>query len=152
MIAYSQINPRWAKQKLGTSSHTIGSSGCFITCLAMVYDGTIRDPKGVVRPAHPGILDWLFTVRKLYANRCQVVQSRMCSFLGLKDRGKTTRRPNYACIAETDHYARRGVPQHFFVWFPNNTIYDPLDGFTPEWKPRRKKNPYRIKSYRLITK
>lgn len=33
---YSQRDPKWANDKLGFGSTTIGSHGCFVTCLAMM--------------------------------------------------------------------------------------------------------------------
>lgn len=48
------------------------------------------------------------------------------------------------CIAETDHYKNKGVPQHFFVWLGNGRIIDPLDG---KEKPD---STYRIVGYRNI--
>jgi hypothetical protein len=115
----------------------------------MVYDDTIVDPKGRTVECHPGILDWLLTEKKMYNLRCKIVQKRVSDFLGLKDDGKTTTPPDMVCIAETDHYGG----QHFFIWYPDNTILDPLDGSLKNlWTPKRKANPYKIVSYRLISK
>lgn len=36
----AQRDPRWASQRLGNGSVTIGSDGCVITCLAMALDMT----------------------------------------------------------------------------------------------------------------
>lgn len=43
---YSQNDPRWKNNQLGTSSTTIGWNGCLITCVAMVqnYYGWDTDP------------------------------------------------------------------------------------------------------------
>jgi hypothetical protein len=119
----------------------------------MIYDGLIETPKGKMAECHPGILDWIATEKKLYANGCNVVQDKFCKYLNLKNDGRTTAKPKYSCIAETNHYAKIGVPQHFFIWNPDGTILDPLDGNVMNlWTPKPKKNPYKIISYRLITK
>jgi hypothetical protein len=34
MIAFSQRDPRWAAQKLGTGEQTIGQAGCLLSCAA----------------------------------------------------------------------------------------------------------------------
>lgn len=43
---YSQRDPRWASDKLGTSATTIGGYGCLMTCAASVLTdaGTVMDP------------------------------------------------------------------------------------------------------------
>ena len=43
---YSQNDPRWRNDRLGTSSTTIGWNGCLITCCAMVmkFYGEVTDP------------------------------------------------------------------------------------------------------------
>lgn len=154
MKPYSQRNPRWSKQKLGTCNTTLGASGCKISCYCMIYDGKIKDPKGNMVECHPGILDWLATVNKLYVSGCLTVDETFCKFLGLKFNGRTTNPPKYPCIAETDHYKKKyGIKQHFFVWFPDGMILDPLDGnILNKWTPKKKPNPYHIVSYRLIIK
>jgi len=66
--------------------------------------------------------------------------------LGLTYEGKVTAKPSkFPCIAETNAYASKGVPQHFFVVL-GSSIIDPLDG--KEYPA----NKYLIKSYRLFYK
>jgi hypothetical protein len=153
MKSYSQRNPRWSKQQLGNCKTTLGQSGCKISSLCCIYDGKIKDPKGNLVECHPGILDWVATVNKLYSSGCLISDAVFCKFLGLKFNGRTTNPPKYPCMAETNHYKKNGVPQHFFIWYPDGTILDPLDGnIFNKWTPQRKKNPYHIVSYRLIIK
>ena len=144
---YSQKNPRWGSQQLGTCATSIAGAGCFITSLANLSRTELTDPKGVVREAHPGIVDWVATTRGLYANGCLVRSKQFAEMLGLEYNGKSKHRPDYPCIAETDHYKNKGFRQHFFVIFPNGNIIDPLDKM-PEEKP----NPYHIVNYRLFKK
>jgi len=145
MKYYSQKSPRWRWQKLGRCKQNIGQVGCFVTSLANLADTKLRTPRGMIVEAHPGIVDWVATVKGLYVRRCLVNSKKFAKLLGLEYNGRSKKRPNYPCIAETDHYRRYGVPQHFFVIFPDGDIIDPLDYF-----PKKKPNKYRIVSYRLF--
>jgi hypothetical protein len=75
-----------------------------------------------------------------YAKGCLVIFDRAATLLGLisEGRGKTVKR--YPCIAWTDNFASKGVPQHFFVCLNDTDILDPLSG-------TQKKNPYHIVEY-----
>lgn len=59
---FSQRDPKWANEKLGTSGVTIGDYGCALTCLAMLecYYGFDTDPLQ---------LNQLFIEKGVYANR-----------------------------------------------------------------------------------
>ncbi len=154
MKNYSQKNPRWRWQKLGTCAHTtIGSDGCFVNALASLADTTIVNPKGVTVACHPGILDWVATVQDLYAHGCWVVSKDFANLLGLKYHGKSQTQPDYPCILETNYYANKGVPQHFVVLFPDGDIIDSLDGTVLNgYKAPKKENKYEdaVVSYRLF--
>ena len=143
MKKYSQRNIRWGWQRLGTCKVRIRQAGCFITALCNLADTKIKNPRGRVVECHPGILDWRATVDGLYANGCLVVSKSFAKLLDLEYNGKSKTPPDYNCIAETDHYRRYGVPQHFFVYLTNGKIIDSLDG-------KEKDNPYKIVSYRLF--
>jgi hypothetical protein len=80
-----------------------------------------------------------------YVRGCLTVDSTSAKILGLKYNGRVYKNPGVTCIAETDHYKKKGVPQHFFVLLPDGRRVDPLD-----LNPKPEKNDYRIKSYRLI--
>jgi hypothetical protein len=47
-------------------------------------------------------------------------------------------------VAETNFYAKRGYPQHFFIWLNNEQIVDPLTG-------KIINNKYPIISYRIFS-
>jgi hypothetical protein len=129
MIYYSQKDNRWANVKLGTCSDTIAKSGCKITCLASFA--------GITPPEANKIIP--------YVNGCLTNDQTAAKALGLEYDGKSTTRPSYECIVETDFYKSKGVPQHFFILTPEGLAVDPLD-----LEPKPKKNPYNIVSYRLF--
>ncbi len=147
MIALKQSDPRWKSIKLGTCpTDTIGSSGCFITCLSIMAGNT------------PIEVNSLLTVQGGYVNGvsgsgarrspqegcCLLDTGRAVQLLGLEYAGKVTSNPVFPCIVETDNFKSSGVPQHFFVMdAPGHTFCDPLDG-------KAKTNAYKIISYRLF--
>lgn len=133
---FSQRDPRWRDKLLGYGRTTFGSSGCAITSFAnfQLYNGEKDTP-----------LDINETAKK-----CGAFSGDMLT-LGIlaKKLGytylKTTVKPKEVCIAETDNYKKVGVPQHFFLYKPENgKRVDPLD-LTPQWED----NTYKIVSYRL---
>jgi hypothetical protein len=65
---------------------------------------------------------------------------RIAQVLGLEYHGTSSVQPNYPCIAETAHFAPRGVLQHFYIIKPDGSQIDPL-GYSIE---------YKVKSYRLF--
>lgn len=132
----SQRDPKWGINRLGTCSDTIFQSGCVITSLAMLANTT------------PDEVNELFIKKKGYTDGCIVIWTQAAKLLDLKYSPVTSKAVFYPCIAETDFYAKRGVPQHFFVLLEDGTILDPLDrsGSKP------KKNIYPIKNFRNITK
>lgn len=132
---YSQRDPRWKQVKLGTCSDSLGQSGCFVTSLAGL-SGKL-----------PTEVNDLFKKKGGYVNGCLINSSKAAELLGLEYQGKTTQKPSRACIAETNYYAKSGVPQHFFVWNPDGRIADPLS-MSPDWQENVKKYP--IVSYRLF--
>jgi len=79
-----------------------------------------------------------------YSNGCLLNSPKAATYLGLVSKGKFTESNVRPCIAETDHWKSKGVPQHFFV-LGEEGILDPIDTEV-KWK----KNPYRIVSYRVF--
>lgn len=131
MTNLSQNDNRWKNLRLGTSNTTYGQSGCFVTSLAMLSHKL------------PTEVNALFISQGVYKLGCLVGDSaKAASVLGIEYGGKTTFRPPFTCISETNYY-KPVVPQHFFVLLTNGEIIDPIDG-------RQKKNNYPIVSYRLF--
>jgi hypothetical protein len=133
MLYLSQKNPAWKDIKLGTcSKDTIGSSGCFVTSLGMLADIT------------PDVANKMIMDGGGYVDGCNIGDPyKIAEILGLNYEGKTTEYQNDTCIAETNHYAASGVPQHFFIWLGNGRIVDSLTGVESE-------NKYKIVSFRLF--
>ena len=130
MVYYSQKDERWASEQLGTcKGETIGRSGCKITCLASLCGKTPSEVNKIIP----------------YVSGCLTNDETAAKALGLAFLGKSSVNPDFDCIAETDHYKRRGVPQHFFILLTDGRCVDPLD-----LNPTPKKNPYKIVSYRLF--
>jgi hypothetical protein len=129
MNKYSQ---KWYSDKLGTCNVTIKSHGCFVTCLAMLV--------GIEPPE----VNELLTKNGGYSNGCMLLSDKASKILDLEYNGKTTKKPDYICIAETNYYKKNGVPQHFFVYNKGDMV-DPLDQ-KPDWR----KCIYPIVSYRLF--
>ena len=127
MLAYLQTDNRWKNKKLGTCNDTIGKSGCFITCLAMLDGRT------------PDVIDALLTANGGYADGCLVNPAPTALILGLTYDGKTTTKPDFSCVAETSYFAPN-YPQHFFIINPDGSQLDPLG----------KNIKYPIVSYRLF--
>ena len=130
MVYYSQKDERWAREQLGTcKGETIGKSGCKITCLASFCGKTPSEVNKIIP----------------YVSGCLTNDETAAKALGLAFLGKSSVKPDFDCVAETDHYKRRGVPQHFFILLTDGRCVDPLD-----LNPAPKKNPYKIVSYRLF--
>ena len=130
MVYYSQKDERWAREQLGTcKGETIGKSGCKITCLASFCGKTPSEVNKIIP----------------YVSGCLTNDETAAKALGLAFLGKSSVKPDFDCVAETDHYKRRGVLQHFFILLTDGRCVDPLD-----LNPAPKKNPYKIVSYRLF--
>ena len=130
MTYYSQKDQKWASEQLGTcKGETIGKSGCKITCLASFCGKTPSEVNKIIP----------------YVSGCLTNDETAAKALGLAFLGKSSVKPDFDCIAETDHYKRRGVLQHFFILLTDGRCVDPLD-----LNPAPKKNPYKIVSYRLF--
>jgi len=127
---YSQKDLKWASERLGTCpNETIGKSGCKISCLASFCGKTPSEVNKIIP----------------YVSGCLTEDVSAAKALGLPFLGKTTVKPDFDCIAETDHFKSRGVLQHFFILLSDGRCIDPLDAI-----PVPKKNPYKIVSYRLF--
>lgn len=129
MTPLSQVDPRWAGNKLGTCSVTIKTDGCFISSLGMLCGKNPDEVNDILRD-NGG-----------YSSGCLVNSVKAAEFLELEYNGKTTAYQNSVCIAETLDYGG----QHFFVWLGNGEIIDPLI-----YPARITNNNYKITSYRLF--
>jgi len=49
MKIFSQIDPLWKNDKLGSCSDTIGTSGCKITCYGMIADKTPQEINKILK-------------------------------------------------------------------------------------------------------
>lgn len=133
MIQLSQNDIRWKNLKLGNSDTTFGKSSCFLVSFAMLSD---KDPREV----HDILLKG-----GALTDSGNTIETIAAKLLGLEYHGRTKNEPLVIpCIAETDHFKSKKIPQHFFVWLGNGQIIDPIDG-------KVKDNKYNIVSYRNIT-
>lgn len=130
MTYYSQLDSRWKNKKF-YGDLTFGGFGCFVVSLAMLDGRTPPEVASVLR------------ANNAFASGGLLITEKAKNALGLDYGGKITIPPDRVCIAETDAYKSKGVPQHFFVWLGNGRIHDPLGG---ENIP----NKYNIVSFRLF--
>jgi len=136
MIPYSQRNPVWAGLELGKSGLKMKDFGCLVTCLAMLLEKSPDIILNLLNKANAftdkGILYW------------QVAAKTLDFFFD----GIAKQLPSityFPVITETNHFAKKGIPQHFYILLDGKNCIDPLDGV-------KKLNPYNIVSYRLIRK
>jgi hypothetical protein len=135
MKTYSQKS--YPNVKLGNSNDTISNSGCFITSIANLLEYYGR---GLTPPEVNEI------GKKCGAfNGALLTAGTLAKALNLSYE-KTSKVPVDVCIAETDHYKSKGVPQHFFLYCPlESGRIDPLK-LNPKWEH----NTYKIVSYRIF--
>lgn len=115
MKIYSQRDPKWANEKLGFGSTTIGGYGCKLTSFAMLDGRT------------PSELNELFKREGCFSS--DLLDDKKCAqALGWTFMLKTTDSPSTTpCIAEADMSPSPGKQQHFVVW-QGDTILDPWTG------------------------
>lgn len=123
----SQIDPRWANNKIGNTNYTIGQFGCLISCFAMILE---INPPDISRHSEYFNKDAIF-----------IRQPKCASDFGGQystERSKALYNP---VICETTFDGS----MHFVVRY-NNRIYDPLT--LGGWPLRN----YKILSYRNLKK
>ena len=113
MNYWSQLDPQWKDDNIGLSNYKIGGYGCFLVSLAML-DG--RNPK---------VCNAILTANECYSG-ANLLSKCAGQALGLQYDGKTTQRPNFTCIFETNFYQNKGYDQHFAVLLDTGEIIDPL--------------------------
>lgn len=109
MKDYKQCDPVRSNLKYD-GVNTFCKNGCFVCSLA---DMTDRDP-----------VDVAATLRSngLFTNGYINDSAKAASLLGLEYHGKTTVKPDYDCIGETNYFGG----QHFFVVQKNGNLIDSL--------------------------
>jgi len=133
MRNWCQKDGRWKDLKIGNTDLTMENYGCLITSLA-ILDG--RTPKEILE---------ILNRSSAFNDKGMLYSDIASKALGFSYKGKHKESPKYECVAETNHWAYLRIPQHFFVWNPDGTIVDPLDG-------QMKTNNYEVVSYRLFKK
>lgn len=115
MKQYSQRDPKWAHEKLGFGSTTIGSHGCKLTSFSMLDGRT------------PSELNTIFKEKGCFSS--DLLDDKKCAqALGWTFMLKTTDSPSTTpCIAEVDMSPAPNKQQHFVVW-QGDTILDPWTG------------------------
>ena len=130
MNKFKQSDKRWGNMKLGKTRYTMADYGCYITSIAMVVG------------ANPYSLLIVFNKYKIFTDEGLLNNAKAAKALGMVYRYSSS--PVGLCIAETDYYKDKGVPQHFFVWLGHdNLIVDPLTG-------KESVNKYPIVSFRIF--
>lgn len=120
--------------KLGTCSDTISQSGCFLVSFVNLLKemGVAEtNPIAFNKVAYPN-------------GGCLAVAGEWAKMYNLNYKKSTSEKG--LCIAETNRYKSKGVPQHFFL-YKDGKVVDPLD-MKPEWKVCK----YNIVSYRVFSK
>lgn len=132
MNLYSQRDPAYKNQKLGKSSLNVDGYGCFLCSIATLYQKNPTELLGVA-----GAFD----------DQGVLNSGILATFCGGSAGAKTTEAPADWCIAQTDHYASKGFPMHFFcVNAQTKEQIDPLK-FPAVIEPLT----FNIQSYRPFT-
>lgn len=140
MTFFSQKDPKWKNDILGSCRDTLGQSSCFLTSLC-----NLNLYLKFTKKLNPPEMNDLFTRNNLWTAGCLINAPKIAAYFDL-EYIRTTRVPEMLCLAETDHYKKLGVPQHFFLYDPEKKKrIDPLD-LEPAWEP----NIYNIVSYRIF--
>ncbi len=118
MNIYSQRDPAYSKVKLATSKLTIGSHGCFIACLATLYQKNPTDIIAIPGAVNSGgYVNSVMVANKYGGEAKKAVKPQDAATL-----------PEGWCVAMTDHYKNAGYPTHFFLVNPAKKLQiDPLD-------------------------
>ena len=134
MLHFSQHDPAYGQQKVGGTSQTIYSVGCFGCSIATLYQ------------VNPSIL---FKIKSAFNANGELDSKALAKFCGGDATGRTTTPPKGWCIAVTDFYAPKFFPTHFFVVnMDTKQMIDPLD-YPAQIKPLRP--DYRIKEFRTFS-
>jgi hypothetical protein len=130
-MKYSQKS--YPSIKLGTCADSISQSGCFLVSFVNLLNElkiSDIDPVAFNKKAYPS--GGCMANAQIWADMYAMTYQRLSVD------------PKEICIAETNYYAKNGVPQHFMLYNQGQRI-DPLDT-----KPSWEQNTYPIVSYRLF--
>lgn len=125
---YSQRDPAYGKLKLGST--TVYKDGCTVCSLATLFQ---VDPTVIL------------AIPKAFNSRGEADVKRIVEFLGGKIAYRGKKKPIGWCMARTKHYAKQGVPSHYFS-FCENVAIDPL-----MFPCDRILNPYKVEEYIVFT-
>jgi hypothetical protein len=131
MKNYSQKDPVWKNEKIFNSEETIWNVWCYLTSIWMLYNKT------------PLELNNLALANKKWYKDSLIISSELVALVDWKYLWIKQKPSDDVCIAKTDHYLEKYGFYHFFVYFADGTIVDPLD-----LNPKKKKNNYNIVEYR----
>lgn len=129
-MLYSQHDPQYDLVRLGKTSLTIGSHGCFIVSMANLYQ---KHPKDIM--AIPGAV----------LQNADLVSGIVAEHYGGKAGKPTTKQPKGWSIAVTNDYSYIGYVTHFFC-INGDMMIDPL-----EYPAKIEKCTYKIDHYRPFT-
>jgi hypothetical protein len=116
MQDWKQCDPSIANLKYD-GVNTFCKNGCFVCALA---DITNRTPNDVA---------WTLKSNGLFTDGYINDLAKAASVLGLEWHGKSTTKPNYACIAWTNYFDNaktNAIEKHFFVVKTDGSLVDPL--------------------------
>jgi hypothetical protein len=130
---FSQRDDRWKNDKHGTSSSTLGQTGCLVTALAMIfkYFG--------LKDTTPKLLNQILTKNKGYANGNLVIWQRVAELTGMKFVKRVNPYSNTDVAWNiyvrkipvlVEVLAPKGVPggKHWVVFLGNQKAIDPWTG------------------------
>ena len=141
MKFYSQNVEAYKTIPLGTCKNgiTLYNSSCYVSsfCNWLLVNG--------LDSYTPEQMNQIMIKNGLYDNGCNFNSTKVAAYFGL-DFELVKTNPGKLCIIETNHYAKRGIPQHFTL-FDGKLRVDPLDA-TPAWE----KNDYNLVSFRVFKK
>lgn len=136
----NQRDKRWSSIKLGFGTSTIGSHGCFLTCLSMIVDKTPPEVNEILKKAGAFYKDL-------------IISDKAAAALGLRYLGKETdinKPPTwYPSIKEVDMSPAPGKTQHFVL----RILFDGRKRIIDPWTGQVQKiDFYPFTSYRLFKK
>jgi len=139
MIIYSQVDPKWKDLKIGNTKMTIGSEGCYLTCISMIAGQT------------PDVVNNILTRHGGYNIQGLILNDRAAQLLKMTYKLHTTpyvvSPSSFPIICETNHYWKLSYPQHFYILVDKSTRIDPLDK-----QPKPEPNTYNQVSFREFIK